>query len=120
MPYTEEILKYLKPYVEETKRLHKDIEWLQTINKGLVEEMSSKERRINELIVEHEDSRLKRDKPLKPKWKMIGEYKKHVVNMCPVCEMMISNWQPYCHRCGQRIQEGNLDPNLEVKGNGNP
>ena len=66
----------------------------------------------NKLKYEYEDSLLNRDKPLPYKWrKSVG----CMFEMCPKCEGMISNWQNYCHFCGQKIAHGNPLPEMEVK-----
>lgn len=58
----------------------------------------------------YEDSKLKRDTPLPYKWKA----KKGKTSMenqfrmfCPKCGFSITNWQNYCHMCGQKILKGN-------------
>ncbi len=66
----------------------------------------------SKLKFEYEDSLLKRDEPLPYKWQMKGG---HMFQMCPKCEGMISNWQNYCHFCGQKIQHGNPMPEMEAK-----
>lgn len=67
----------------------------------------------NKLMYGYEDSKLNRDKPLPYKWRKRGEI---MFELCPKCENIISNWQTYCHFCGQKIeQHTNPLPEMEVK-----
>lgn len=68
------------------------------------------EKSLHKFKYEYEDSKLQRDVALPYKWKA----KKGKTSMenqfrmfCPKCGFSITNWQNYCHMCGQKILKGN-------------
>ena len=73
------------------------------------------EKENRELKYEYNDSKLNRDKPLPYKWATSGG---HMLMFCPKCGMGIANWYNYCHACGQKIGEGNPQPEMEIRKNG--
>lgn len=70
------------------------------------------EKERNNLLYKHEDSNLKRDQPLNAKFRYA---KNRIFWLCPQCDGMISNWQKYCHFCGQLIGSKEYKPEYEVK-----
>lgn len=78
---------------------------LEDMNKALEEEN-------RKLKYEYEDSKLNRDNSLPYKWTTRVGY---MVMFCPKCEIIISNWQRYCHACGQKIGKGNPQPEMEIR-----
>lgn len=104
-----------KREVNDILRLIEHAEWLERElgrqedrNDALAEE----NRRLK---YEYRDSKRKRDTPLPYKWRY--EYGT-TWQYCPKCECMISNWQSYCHSCGQKIKQGNPEPDMEIKDDG--
>lgn len=82
---------------------------LEDMNKVLEEEN-------RKLKYEYEDSKLNRDKPLPYKWRTVGPPDhRHFPMFCPKCEMGIANWYNYCHACGQKIGQGNPQPEMEIR-----
>lgn len=79
----------------------------------LIKQVRTLEEENHRLTYEYPDSLLKRDEPMPYKWEK--REKIGIVQMCPKCGMMISNWQNYCHSCGQKIANGNPLPEMEVK-----
>lgn len=69
------------------------------------------------LKYEYEDSLLNRDKPLPTKWrKRTFTNGESLVEMfCPKCDNRVANWYSYCNECGQKLAEGNLMPEMEIK-----
>lgn len=102
-----ELLEYGLYIVRENERLKKGIARKEELINALQKENSK-------LKYEYEDSKLNRDNPLPYKWKHRGE---RLFMFCPKCEMSISNWQGYCHICGQKIGKGNPQPEMEVLDN---
>lgn len=80
--------------------------------KGLEEEN-------RKLKYEYSDSLLNRDKPLPVKWRreVFKNGEGIVRQFCPKCGMSVSNWYRYCLSCGQKLAEGNLLPEMEIKEN---
>ena len=76
-------------------------------------EIDRLDRENAKLKYEYEDSKLNRDKPLPYKWAKGREA--GLFMYCPKCEMGISNWYNYCHSCGQKIGEGNPQPEMEIR-----
>lgn len=120
----DDVYKYLKPYIQENIELNKRIDNLKERLVRMEGWVEDRDRQISTLTKYHEDSGLKRDKPMKAKWKkQVYQHpceddeermEQHIFWLCPVCEKMISNWEPYCCVCGQRIGERDFDPEMEV------
>lgn len=79
--------------------------------------INSLEDENRKLKYEYEDSKLKRDVPIPYKWKA----KKGKTSMenqfymfCPKCDCSITNWQNYCHMCGQKILKGNPQDDMGI------
>lgn len=70
------------------------------------------EAEVRKLKLEYPDSLLNRDKPLPVKWKKEG----YIRYFCPKCGSSVANWYRYCNECGQKIADGNLLPENEIKG----
>lgn len=96
----ESLIKYLK-----------QVETLENLNAEYLRQIRKLEEENVKLKYEYEDSKRKRDKPLPCKWKK-GKY--GLFMYCPKCKMSISNWQRYCHSCGQKICKGNPLPEMEM------
>lgn len=118
----DEVYKYLKPYIHENIELNKRIENLKERLVRMEGWVEDRDRQISKLTRHHEDSGLKRDEPMKARWQKkvyqhpdAGRMEQHIFWFCPVCEKMISNWEPYCCMCGQRIGDRDFDPEMEVK-----
>ena len=101
-----ELLEYGLDLVREKNRLERGIARKEEIINALQEENSK-------LKYEYEDSKLNRDKPLPYKWTRGGD---RFFMFCPKCAMSITNWQDYCHACGQKIGKGNPQPEMEILG----
>lgn len=120
----DDVYKHLKPYIQENIELNKRIDNLKERLIRMEGWVEDRDRQISTLTKCHEDSGLKRDKPMKAKWKkQVYQHpceddeermKQHIFWLCPVCGNMISNWEPYCCVCGQRIGERDFDPEMEV------
>lgn len=109
----------------DTERLKSDVrailelfnrnEWLELKIQSYEEYVKRLEEENRRLKYEYSDSKRKRDIPLPYKWR--NEYGR-VWQYCPKCEMLISNWQSYCHACGQKIKQGNPEPEMEMEHDG--
>lgn len=93
-------------------RLLKRVECLEKKTTEQLDEIDKLREENRRLLYEYPTSLLKRDEPLPYKWRYDG---KRTFQFCPKCEMMISNWQSYCHACGQKIGQGNPLPEMEIK-----
>ena len=83
-----ETSKAIKELLATRERLEKETER----QKGYLSRLQAENRKLK---YEYEDSKLKRDVPMP-------------CNMfCPKCNYSITNWQNYCHMCGQKIRSGN-------------
>lgn len=102
----------LKALCNEILELYKKVEYLERTKETMNEYQKKLEEENRKLKYEYSDSKKKRDKPLPYKWKQRGGL---LLQMCPKCEMLISNWQNYCHACGQKIAQGNPLPENEIK-----
>ena len=76
-----------------------------------IEELEAENRKLK---YEYEDSLLERDTPLPYAWELVNGYLREY---CPKCGAGISNWQRYCHDCGQKIKDGNPEENMMRRGN---
>ena len=95
-------------------RLLKRVEYLENKAKDQLDQISALEDENRKLKYEYPDSKRNRDKPLPYKWKYDGE---RTYLFCPKCEMAVSNWQSYCHACGQKLGKKVL-PEMEMKDEG--
>lgn len=101
-----------KKDLEYMLQLLKRVEYLEKKAKDQLETIDSLTKENARLLYEYEDSKLQRDTPLPYKWRYDG---KRTYQFCPKCEMMISNWQSYCHACGQKIGKGQSVAEMEIK-----
>lgn len=92
-------------------RLLKRVEYLENKAKDQLDQISTLEAENRTLKYEYADSKRNRDKPLPYKWRYDGQ---RTYLYCPKCEMMVSNWQSYCHACGQKLGKKVL-PEMEMK-----
>ena len=105
-------MKELKALCQEILDLIKEVECLKREKENTSKFISNLEAENRRLKYEYNDSLLKRDKALPYKWKRQNGI---LFQLCPKCEIMISNWQGYCHACGQKIKQGNPLPENEIK-----
>lgn len=94
----------IKQICVENARLQQKAEFRETYIREL-------EAEVRKLKYEYPDSLLNRDKPLPVKWKKEG----YVRYFCPKCGSSVANWYRYCNECGQKLAEGNLMPEMEIK-----
>lgn len=102
----------LKSLCQEVLDLFRKIENLEKDREKQDEYIRQLETENRKLKYEYPDSKRKRDKPLPYKWRYDGII---TYQFCPKCGMMISNWQGYCHACGQKIMQGSPLPENEIK-----
>lgn len=109
----EDNVKLVKQCLRSIKEAFDEVERLTRKQEEREQYIEALESEVQRLKYEYPDSLLKRDKPLSPKWMKSG---KHLDLFCPKCGFLISNWQGYCHACGQRIAKRyKLLPENEVK-----
>ena len=113
----EQLIQQFIETSKEIKALLDKCKWLEK----KVEKQDDYIRKIEDenrkLKYEYEDSKLKRDIPLPYKWKA-KEGKTSMENQfymfCPKCEFSITDWQNYCHMCGQKILNGNPQDEMRI------
>ena len=93
-------------------RLLKRVEYLERKATDQLNQISELEAENRTLKYGYEDTKLQRDIPLPHKWRYDGQ---RTYLYCPKCDCMVSNWQGYCHCCGQKLANGNLLPEMEIK-----
>ena len=104
--------KELRRNIEQLLSLFRRLEYLEKTAVEQQENICRLEEENRTLKYEYGDSLLNRDKELPYKWR---KYSGGIRQYCPKCEMVISNWQRYCASCGQKIQQGNPEPEMESK-----
>ena len=111
MEIVDEIQRALTPYIEANIALNRKIDKMQERIDQQEKWIYERDVRIARLKDTHIDSGLKRDIPVGRLWaKKYGR-----LNLfCPICEKMVSNWEPYCCVCGQRLDKGNPRDEDEV------
>ena len=102
----------LKKDVERILSLFRRLEFLEKKAVEQLEIIEQLEKENRKLKYEYDDSLLERDQPKPYKWRN-GQH--GLLQYCPKCEMLISNWQGYCASCGQKIKQGNPVPEMEIK-----
>ena len=107
---TDDVMIYLKPYVEENLRLNKQLETCKNRIQQLEQICHDRETEITRLTEYHKDSGLKRDEAVNCLYviKNISEGRfagQHcTLWFCPVCFASTSNWENYCVHCGQKLK----------------
>lgn len=106
---TDDVMIYLKPYIEENINLHKLLHTQNERIKQLEKMCHDKTIEISRLKSSHKDSGLKRDID-SPCLYVIQDItsgqlagQKITEWFCPVCFARVSNWEPYCCHCGQKL-----------------
>ena len=103
MELEEKVKRCLEPYIREVADLNRRIDNLKEENKKLNKIIYDIQIENSKLKENHTDSGLKRDVPMARLWSTQSGF----TNYCPACYKMVSNWEPYCCICGQRLDNGN-------------
>lgn len=102
----------LRKNIEDLLQMFSMVEHLEKRAQEQLERIDFLEKENRKLKYEYEDSLLERDNPLPYKWGRKGGY---FQMFCPKCELPVSNWFRYCPACGQKIENGNPLPEMEIE-----
>lgn len=82
----------------------------------LTDQLYQTQEERDEAILNHEDSGLKRDIPLSPYYKIttFSNGQKDTMWLCPNCRSRVSNWEPYCNKCGQHLGKRDYDERYKI------
>lgn len=106
----------IKPYITENIKLRSQIERNCEKIKELTDQLHQTQKERDEAILNHEDSGLKRDMPLSPYYKIttFSNGQKDTTWICPNCRSRVSNWEPYCNKCGQHLGKRDYDEKYKI------
>lgn len=106
----------IKPYITENIKMRSQIERNCEKIKELTDQLYQTQEERDEAILNHEDSGLKRDIPLSPYYKIttFSNGQKDTMWLCPNCRSRVSNWEPYCNKCGQHLGKRDYDERYKI------
>lgn len=106
----------IKPYITENIKMRSQIERNCEKIKELTDQLYQTQEERDEAILNHEDSGLKRDIPLSPYYKIttFSNGQKDTMWFCPNCRSRVSNWEPYCNKCGQHLGKRDYDEKYKI------
>lgn len=106
----------IKPYITENIKMRSQIERNCEKIKELTDQLYQTQEERDEAILNHEDSELKRDIPLSPYYKIttFSNGQKDTMWFCPNCRSRVSNWEPYCNKCGQHLGKRDYDEKYKI------
>ena len=106
----------IKPYITENIKMRSQIERNCEKIKELTDQLYQTQEERDEAILNHEDSGLKRDIPLSPYYKITTFINglKDTMCFCPNCRSRVSNWEPYCNKCGQHLGKRDYDERYKI------
>lgn len=113
----EDVMAYLRPYVEENIKLNEQLKSRDEQIRQLEKKCKDQYNEISRLERYHSDSGLKRDEEMPCLYVIhditTGQFagQKDTRWYCPVCSARLGNWEDYCVYCGQKLSHIYIEEN---------